>query len=61
MIRPIEGRSESGQGDADTWFDEVHVVDQEWVEVSLRTPVGRHVRYRIPRRTLFQKVDQAAR
>lgn len=48
-------------GDAvDPWFDNARILDQEWVELSVKTPAGNQVLYRIPRRTLFEKVDQAA-
>lgn len=50
----VENR-EGGQ-----WFDEVRVVDSDWVEVFLKTELGDFV-YRIPRRTLFNDIDQAAR
>lgn len=49
------------RSDDDAWFDEMRIVDAEWVEVRVRTSKGNQARYRVPRRTLFDKVDQAAR
>lgn len=40
------------------WFDEVRVVDSEWVELGLTTPQGERIYYRIPRRTLFRGIDE---
>jgi hypothetical protein len=43
----------------DRWFDDAQIIDEDWIELSLTTPGGEHVRYRIPRRTHFDTVDNA--
>jgi hypothetical protein len=40
------------------WFDDFRVVDSEWAEVSVTTSRGERVYYRVPRRTLFRKIDE---
>jgi hypothetical protein len=45
------------EGEDETWFDEARVVDPEWLEFSLTTPLGNQVRYRVPQRTLFEGMD----
>ena len=40
------------------WFDKARIVDRNWVELSLTTPVGDSVSYRIPRWTFFEEIDQ---
>jgi hypothetical protein len=58
MSHDTKGANDHDQ--SEQWFDDVTVIDDNWVEVALRTPVGTSVTYRLPRRTLFTKVDQAA-
>lgn len=41
------------------WFDDLRIVNSEWVEISVTTTYGRKVRYRIPRQTLFAAADEA--
>jgi hypothetical protein len=40
------------------WYDDAEVVDGEWIEVSVTTSNGEKVYYRIPRRTLFHRIDK---
>jgi hypothetical protein len=42
-------------------FEETRVIDQEWAEFSLTTTSGNYVTYRIPRKTLFDEIDEAIR
>jgi hypothetical protein len=51
------GHARAGDDD-DVWFHDPQVVDPEWLEFSLTTPVGNQVRYRVPQRTLFEEMDQ---
>lgn len=54
-----DNKSEStGRDDDDQWFDEVHIVDDEWVALDVTTPQGEAVRYRVPRKTLFESIDR---
>lgn len=59
--RSSEAASLTDRPDEAIWFDDVHNIDDEWVEVGVKTNIGNYVRYRVPRRTGFDKVDQAAR
>ncbi len=45
-------------GEDEMWFDKSKNIDSEWAEVSVTTTTGRKVRYRIPRRTYFEDIDQ---
>jgi hypothetical protein len=49
------------EAEGEELFEETRVIDQEWAEFSLTTTSGEYVSYRIPRRTLFDEIDQAAR
>jgi hypothetical protein len=40
------------------WFDDVHIISREWVEIGVTTTRGRKVWYRIPRQTLFKVADE---
>jgi hypothetical protein len=40
------------------WFDAVHIIDAEWVELDVTTSQGETVHYRIPRKTLFESIDR---
>ncbi|MFD4636940.1 hypothetical protein ACFWN2_06470 [Lentzea sp. NPDC058436] len=55
-----DGASLAASDRHDQWFDEARVVDLNWVELSLTTPVGDSVSYRIPRWTFFKEIDQEA-
>ncbi len=55
--RHINARAEATL-DEGRWYDEIHIVDGEWIEVSVTTPRGEKVYYRIPRRTLFRDIDE---
>jgi hypothetical protein len=52
------GQANSALAEA-PWYDDVEVVDAEWIKVSVTTTNGDQVHYRFPRRTLFRKIDQA--
>jgi hypothetical protein len=41
------------------WFDEAREIDDDWIEVVLKTADG-EVSYRVPRRTHFDAVDAVA-
>lgn len=41
------------------WYDDVRVLDNEWIEIGVTTPSGEKVYYRIPRRTLFASIDMS--
>jgi hypothetical protein len=43
---------------SDRWFSDAQIVDSQWVEFTVVTASGERVRYRIPRRTLFDSTDQ---
>lgn len=40
------------------WFDDIHVVNHEWVEITVTTTRGQKVWYRVPRQTLFKVADE---
>lgn len=42
------------------WFSDAEVVDSDWVEIVVQKEGGESIRFRVPRRTHFDKVDQAA-
>lgn len=51
-------RTVGGTGDIEErWFEDVRIVDKEWVELLVTTPGGEKVYYRVPRRTLFREID----
>lgn len=50
----------SKPGSGERWFDDVRIVDQECVEISVTTSHGEKIYYRILRRTLFSNVDESA-
>lgn len=56
-----QGVSADNRENDTLWFDDASVIDPEWVEVRVKTSRGDEVLYRVPRRTHFEKVDQAAR
>lgn len=41
------------------WFDDLHPVDDEWVELSVTGEDGREMLFLVPRRTLFRNIDEA--
>ena len=45
--------------DEQPWFDDLRIVNNEWIEVSVTTIRGEKVWYRIPRKTLFSAADDA--
>jgi hypothetical protein len=55
-------RSNAGPGTIaeEKWFDTARVLDAEWLELTVTTPAGEVVHYRIPRRTLFDDIDRMA-
>ena len=44
--------------DEQSWFDDVRIVDSEWIELSVTTVQGEKVWYSIPRRALFSVADE---
>ncbi len=40
------------------WFDEVRIIDADWVELSVTTAHGEAVHYEVPRRTTFSTIDR---
>jgi hypothetical protein len=42
------------------WFDDLRVVDSEWVEFTVTTSDGEKAHFRVPRRTLFRELDEQA-
>lgn len=46
------------EGIDEPWFDDIHIVNREWVEISVTTTGGRKVWYRVPRQTLFKVADE---
>ena len=52
--------AETGAEAGEPWFHDARIVDSEWVEFSVTTSRGDTVRYRVPRRTTFEGIDEAA-
>jgi hypothetical protein len=57
---PNDSQSRSPISADGPWFDEVEPIDDDWTTVRVLTLSGERVRYRIPRRTYFEDLDEAA-